>query len=147
MFRIMFILVYLITALGSASMVLSDDLVADFQSAQITEAHLLLDEDANSGVLSFRITNNSSGNLTILGVTDTGHMQSKIIVRLDDTNYAELGSITLLREENLDLTTTHIFIQLSNITEPIKADQKIDLKLVFTNGEMPISAHVAPSKQ
>ena len=124
------------------SNVLADDTNAIFQSAEIENAVLTLSDHGNYGDLQFRILNKSFNKLTILGVTGIGNEQSAIMARLDDINYANLGSITLLSEENLDLTTSHMFIRLSNIEESLKAGQSIKLKLILSNGELPFSAHV-----
>lgn len=123
----------------------ADDTDAYFQSAEIDSAEITISSNETSGNLRFRIVNNSSGKLTILGVTGAGDIHSKIMARIDDINYAELGSIPLLSEESLDMTTTHMFIHLFNIEEPLKIGQKIDLKLLLASGELPFSAHIKPS--
>ena len=120
----------------------ADNTDAYFQPAEIHDAVLTISNQGTSGDLRFRIVNNSPGKLTILGVTNTDNAQSRIMGRVDDKNYAELGSITLLREEDLDLTTTHVFVRLSNFKEPLEVGKIIDLSLVLSNGELPFSAHV-----
>lgn len=120
----------------------ADNTDAYFQPAEIHDAVVTISNQDTSGDLRFRIVNSSSGKLTILGVSNVDNVQSKIMGRIDANNYTELGSITLLREENLDLTTTHIFIRLSNFREPLKVGEIIELKLVLSNGELPFSAHV-----
>lgn len=120
----------------------ADNTDAYFQPAEIHDAVLTISNQGTSGDLRFRIVNSSPTKLTILGVTDADNAQSRIMGRIDDKNYAELGSITLLREEDLDLTTTHIFVRLSNFNEPLEVGEIIDLRLVLSNGELPFSAHV-----
>ena len=120
----------------------ADNTDAYFQPAEIHDAVLTISNQGTSGDLRFRIVNNSPGKLTILDVTNTDNAQSRIMGRVDDKNYAELGSITLLREEDLDLTTTHVFVRLSNFKEPLEVGKIIDLSLVLSNGELPFSAHV-----
>lgn len=134
--------IILIFFLVFGSNVLADDTNANFQSAEIEDAVLTLSDDGAYGDLRLRIVNNSSGKLTILGVTGVGNGQSFIMARLDDINYANLGSITLLSEESPDLTTSHMFIRLSNFEGPLKVSQDIDLRLILSNGELPFSAHV-----
>ncbi|WP_340151727.1 hypothetical protein [uncultured Sneathiella sp.] len=134
------IILVFILALGSNA--LADDTSANFQSAEIENAVLTLSDDGAYGDLRLRIVNNCSDKLTILGVMGAGNGQSFIMARLDDINYANLGSITLLSEESLDLTTSHMFIRLSDFEEPLKVSQNIDLRLILSNGELPFSAHV-----
>lgn len=134
--------IILFLSLAFGSNVFADDTNANFQSAEIEDAVLTLSGDGAYGDLRLRIVNNSSGKLTVLGVTGPGNGQSFIMARLDDVNYADLGSITLLSEESLDLTTSHMFIRLSNIAEPLKAGRTIELRLILSNGELPFSAHI-----
>lgn len=121
---------------------IADNTDAYFQPVEIHDAVVTISDQVTSGYLRFRIVNSSPGKLTIVGVTNTDKVQSKIMGRIDNNNYAELGSITLLREENLDLTTTHIFVRLSNFKVPLKAGEIVDLRLVLSTGELPFSAHV-----
>lgn len=121
---------------------IADNTDAYFQPVEIHDAVVTISDRVTSGDLRFRIVNSSPGKLTIVGVTNTDKVQSKIMGRIDNNNYAELGSITLLREENLDLTTTHIFVRLSNFKVPLKAGEIVDLRLVLSTGELPFSAHV-----
>ena len=120
----------------------ADNTDAYFQPVEIHDAIVTISNQDTSGDLRFRIVNSSPGKLTILGVSNTDNVQSKIMGRIDAKNHTELGSITLLREENLDLTTTHIFVRLSNFKEPLEIGEIIELKLVLSNGELPFSAHV-----
>jgi len=131
----------------SLSMLLQTPAIADntdayFQPVEIHDAVVTIAEQDTSGDLRFRIVNSSPTKLTIVGVTNTDKVKSKIMGRIDEKNYAELGSITLLREENIDLTTTHIFVRLSSFKEPLKVGEIVDLRLVLSNGKVPFSAHV-----
>lgn len=120
----------------------ADNTDAYYQPAEIHDAVVKISSSGTSGDLRFRIVNSSLGKLTIIGVTNADDIQSKFMARIDDKNYVELGSITLLGEENLNLTTTHIFVRLSNFKEPLKVGETIDLRLALSNGELPFSAHV-----
>jgi copper(I)-binding protein len=122
--------------------IFADDTNANFQSAKIEDAVLTLSSKGYYGDLRFHIFNNSLDKLTILEVTGAGNERSTIMARLDNVNYADLGSITLLSEESLDLTTSHIFIRLFDIEEPLKAGQTVKLRLILSTGEIPFSAHV-----
>ncbi len=134
--------IFLIFFLVFTPNVFADDTAANFQSAEIEDAVLTLSDNGDYGDLRFRILNKGFDKITILGVAGIGNEQSTIMARLDDANYADLGSITLLSEENLDMTTSHMFIRLSNIRESLKAGQSIILRLILSNGELPFSAHI-----
>ena len=140
--RIHIIFLLLMLFLVHQAPAFADNTDAYFQRAEIHDAIVTISDQDTSGDLRFRIVNSSPGKLTILGVSNADNVQSKIMGRIDANNYTELGSITLLREENLDLTTTHIFVRLSNFREPLEIGEIIELKLVFSNGELPFSAQV-----
>ena len=140
--RIHIILLLLMLFLVHQAPAFADNTDAYFQPAEIHDAVVTISNQDTSGDLRFRIVNSSPGKLTILGVSNTDNVQSKIMGRIDAKNHTQLGSITLLREENIDLTTTHIFVRLSNFREPLKVGEIIELKLVLSNGELPFSAHV-----
>ncbi|MEH6405247.1 MAG: hypothetical protein V7750_17870 [Sneathiella sp.] len=126
----------------SVSPAISDDALSLFQSARIEKAFLSPTKSDGSSILSFLITNESSENLTILGLTSPIHQNSKILVQLTEGNYVELESIPLASEEGLDMTSSHILIQLTNVTRPISENERINFTLVLTSGKLPFTAHV-----
>ncbi len=140
--RIHIILLLLILFLVHQAPAFADNTDAYFQPAEIHDAVLTISDQDTSGDLRFRIVNSSSEKLTIIGVSNSDNVQSKIMGRIGNKNYVELGSITLLREESIDLTTTHIFVRLSDFKELLTVGEIVDLKLVLSNGELPFSAHV-----
>jgi len=126
----------------SVSPAKSDDALSLFQAARIEKAVLSPIKADGTSILRFLITNESSENLTIIGVTSPIHQNSKIRVQLNEGNYSQLDSILLPREEDLDMTSSHIVIQLTDVVRPIKKNENIDFTLVLTSGEIPFTAHV-----
>lgn len=125
----------------SINVVWADD-PSIFQSAQIE--HAVLTPAGIGGVSTLRIfiRNMSSDYLTILGVRSPHNNRSQIMVSLGGGAYTELDALPLEREENLDLSSSHMIIHLLEITQPIEIDEKIELNLILANGELPFTAHV-----
>lgn len=121
---------------------LSKDDPSMFQAAEIREAYVTPSDVGGTSILRFHIRNNSPDTLVILGVEGLDHEHSKIIVQLGSEKYSELGSIPLLAEEHLDMTSSHMFVQLLNVGRPIKSNEKIKLRIILTKGQLPFTAHV-----
>lgn len=113
-----------------------------FQSIEIEHAALTPSKIGGISTLRLFIRNKSTGNLTILGVESPSHRRSIIRVKLNDEGYSELGSLPLVEAESLDLTTSHMIIQLAEILRPLKMHEKIPLTLILSNGKLPFTAHV-----
>ena len=126
----------------SAIGVLADDTNTLYQSAEIEEAFLNLSTDKGAAELHFKITNQSSGMLTIIGVTGLQQIQSRILARLDGERIAELKSISLEPEETLDLTTSHMSIRLSGLPDSFQNVEKVDLLIILSKGNLPFTAHI-----
>jgi hypothetical protein len=120
----------------------ADDTDTVYQSAEIEEAFLIIPDDGEIAELHFKITNQSNGTLTILGVAGEEQIQSKIIARLDDERFTELGSISLGPEESLDLTTSHMSVWISGLSESLIKTGKVNLNIILSDGKLPFTAHV-----
>ncbi|USG59553.1 hypothetical protein NBZ79_10165 [Sneathiella marina] len=113
-----------------------------YQSAEIEEASLTLSDDNETAVLRFKITNQTLSNLIILGVIGPYNVKSQILVKVDDTKYVELGSISIEPEESLDLTTSHMFIRLSDLPDGFQKTGKVELNIILSAGKLPFMAHI-----
>ncbi len=120
----------------------ADDTDTVYQSAEIEEAFLIYPDDREIAELHFKITNQSTSTLTILGVAGAQQIRSRIIARLDDERFTELGSISLEPEESLDLTTSHISVWISGLSESLYKSGKVDLNIILADGKLPFTAHI-----
>ncbi len=125
---------------------LSDDEPSVFQAAEIRNAFITPGDAGETSILRFHIRNNSADNLVILGVKGPDHKISKVTVQLGSEKYSDLGSIPLLPEEYLDMTSSHMFVRLQNVIRPMEPNGKIKLRLILANGRLPFSAHVRKQK-
>ncbi|GLQ07448.1 copper chaperone PCu(A)C [Sneathiella chinensis] len=125
----------------SLSTAMADDIVV-FQSAAIEDAYLTPAGTGGTSTLRMRITNEGFDNMTVLGVGGKSFQRSRIIAKLGDLEYAELDSISIPREESLDMTSMHLFVQLNNMDKPVKTGDVVNLTLVLPYGELPFQAHV-----
>ncbi|MCR9215538.1 MAG: hypothetical protein NXI13_17635 [Proteobacteria bacterium] len=120
----------------------ADDTDMVYQSAEIEEAFLIIPDDGGMSELHFKIINQSTSTLTILGVAGAEQIRSRIIARLDDERFTELGSISLGPEESLDLTTSHMSVWISGLSESLIKTGKVNLNIILSDGKLPFSAHI-----
>jgi copper(I)-binding protein len=121
---------------------LADD-PAIYQSVEIKDAVLTPSKKGEMSTLRFYIRNEGIDPVSILGVKGPGHRYSKILAKVTDKNYVKLGSLPLAQEESLDLTSSHVLIQLTETTQSYKLNDTVPLTLVLINGELPFVAHVS----
>lgn len=122
----------------------AQDFGAVFQEAQIEEATLSPTNEKGISTLRFRFTNLAIGDLTIIGVKGAGHANSRIMAELEPQKFVKLDSLLIPEEESLDMINAGIFVQLINMKKLVKSGDRIELKLVLTNGELPFTAQIQP---
>ena len=115
-----------------------------YQDAKIQNAVIAPLPDTGSGkmVLRFNLTNTAVDKLTITGVSGDLHDASHIMAELGPDKFVELDSLSILSEEQLDMTSAGIHIELDNLRLPSGPDRTITLNLVLLNGEMPFKARL-----
>jgi len=92
--------------------------------------------------LQFRLENFSSGDLTLVGVRSKKAASGAIMVA--DGNGGSTKALQLLvkQEESLDFETSHIWLVLSDLKQPLLEGGTLPFELVFRTGTVPGRAHV-----
>ncbi len=122
----------------------AQDFGAVFQEAQIEEVTLSPANEKGISTLRFRLTNLAVGDLTIIGVKGVNHTNSRIMAELEPQKFVKLDSLLIPEEESLDMINAGIFVQLLDMKKLVKSGDRIELKLVLTNGELPFTAQIMP---
>lgn len=99
-------------------------------------------KDAEQAILRLRILNETQSPMHLLGVTAPLAKSSQIVGRVSDHQTASLGSIGIRPDSALDLTTSHLWIELGPLSREIKQGELIPIELVFVRGRIPADAHV-----
>lgn len=120
------------------------DFGAVFQEAQIEEVTLSPANEKGISTLRFRFTNLAVSDLTIIGVVGANHSNSRIMAELEPQKFVKLDSLLIPEEESLDMINTGIFVQLIDMKKVGKPGDRVELKLVLTNGELPFTAQIMP---
>jgi hypothetical protein len=78
----------------------------------------------------------------LLGAATPLAKGSQIIGRISDHQTARLGSIGIRPDGALDLTTSHLWIELGPLSREIRQGDLIPIELVFVRGRIHADAHV-----
>src|SRR3546814_20750329 len=78
----------------------------------------------------------------LLGAATPVATVSQIIGRISDHQTARLGSIGIRPDGALELTTSHLWIELGPLSREIRQGDFIPIELVFVRGRIHADAHV-----
>jgi copper(I)-binding protein len=113
-----------------------------FGDVTIIDAAVQSAPQGGNSEVRFRLVNESAESLTIIGV-DSGLVSgSKILARTGHGQMVDLGSISVPAEETLNLHSSHLKIELTNVKRELQTDDVISLNLVLMRGTIPFKAHV-----
>lgn len=122
---------------------LSADALPDrYNAVTITDAMVFAAPSGGNSALHFRLVNESSETLTLIGVTSEHISGAKILAKTSQGISANLGSITIRAEETLDLHSSHLKILLTGLRRNFLQGQVVPLTLSMSRGGIPINAHV-----
>lgn len=92
--------------------------------------------------IEFRLINDSASSIVLLGATSPVARQSQLIGRIGNSETAQFDSISVPKQEVLDLTTSHMWLELKPLRQPLLPGDVIRLTLIFTHGELSVDVHV-----
>jgi len=122
---------------------LSADAIPDrYNAVTITDAMVLAAPSGENSALHFRLVNESSETLTLIGVTSEHISGAKILAQTSHGIPVNLGSITIRVEETLNLHSFHLKIVLTGLKRSFLHGQVVPLTLIMSRGSIPINAHV-----
>lgn len=90
----------------------------------------------------FRLDNASGRTLRLRGVKSKLAGSAALVMRMPETGPTDVESLTVLDQETLDLRSSHIWIELRDLTLPLDANDVVGFELVFDKGVVHAVAHV-----
>lgn len=119
------------------------DLVPEiYYGATIKDARAQASAAGGNSELRLRIINDGAEPLIFLGVQSEFITRSKILAHTSRGKFRPLGSVRIPVEEELDLNTNHMVVELSGLKVPFTAGQVVTLNLSFVSGVIPIEVHI-----
>lgn len=100
--------------------------------------HVLIQpvKGTSTAVLKFRIQNNTSSVIQLLGVDSPISRNSQIMFNAGDGRNLPLGSLGVKPEQTLEFASSHMWIELSGITQTLMPGMHVPLRLKFTDGKV-----------
>lgn len=128
-------------------MTIVSDLHADaipdrYGAVTVTDAMVGAASSGKNTILRLRLVNESSETLTVMGVASEQISGARILAATSHGVPEDLGSISILAEETLDLHSAHLKIELIGLKQHFHRGQVIPLTLTLLRGDIPINAHV-----
>jgi copper(I)-binding protein len=97
-----------------------------------------------SSRLELKIRNDSRTTYRFLGVTSPAASGSNIMGRVDETRTTALDSTVVLPNETLEFDTSHLWITLESLRQPLLSGEQFPVTLRFAKGSITVTAHVHP---
>ena len=92
--------------------------------------------------LRFRLVNQSYDPVYLLGVDSPVATHARIVARISDRDTTKIESVAVRADSELDLTTSHMWIELGPLARPIKPGESIPIELIFVRSRVHVYAHV-----
>ncbi len=142
-FRILICLIIATSTVFAALASASADEPPDYHGqVSIEDVWVTPAKEGDRSILRLRIKNESQGHIHLLGATTPFAEDAQIVGRISDHETARLDSIGIRPEDDLDLTTGHLWIELAPLTREIRRGESIPVELVFVRRSIRAQAHV-----
>ena len=92
--------------------------------------------------LRFRLVNQSYDPVYLLGVDSPVATHARIVARISDRDTTTIESVAVRADSELDLNTSHMWIELGPLARPIKPGESIPIELIFVRSRVRVYAHV-----
>jgi len=109
---------------------------------QVENAYVTSGPAASSTEVRFRLVNESGTTVVLLGVSSRIAQKSRLVARIGAQATTELQSISVPAGEVLDLTTSHLWYELSPLRNELEAGDVFELELNLVNSRIMTDVHV-----
>lgn len=92
--------------------------------------------------LRFQVSNYTSDTIRLIGVRSPVTRQANLIIVMPDVGAQVVNSLSILEEETLNVASSHIRVELKNVTSRIEAGSDVEFELIFENFITTATAHV-----
>jgi len=120
----------------------ADEVTETYDGIIVEQAFVQTNLGIPNSQLRLKISNLTSGDLTLTSISTEWFEEAKILVRMPGKGLIEVDTLSILQEETLELDTSHLVIELRNLKRAIKKGDKIEFELFFANQTVPVLADV-----
>lgn len=109
---------------------------------QVENAYATSGPAGSSTEVRFRLVNDSGTTVVLLGVSSLIAQNSRLVARIGTLDVTELESISVPAGEVLDLTTSHLWYELSPLRNKLEAGGVFELELNLVSSRVVTDVHV-----
>jgi len=109
---------------------------------QVENAYATSGPAGGATEVRFRLVNESGTTVVLLGVSSGIAQNSRFVARIGALDTTELQSISVPAGEVLDLTTSHLWFELSPMRNKLDAGDAFELELNFVGARVATDVHV-----
>jgi copper(I)-binding protein len=142
MIRVTHLLICICFILVSMPAAIADDVRNDNSFVSVEAAHVLATKAGGTAQLQFKITNNGNESVNLTSVRSNLTQVSRITIFDPYQGRQVIDDLSVQRDETLDLASSHIRVELINLTKDIKPGSTIVFELVFRKFSATAEAHV-----
>ena len=121
---------------------LADELPSHHGHISVEAAWITAAEKGGYSVLHFRLVNDGRHLAHLLDINTTVADKARILARVSDHKSVVVNSLSVPADQELDLTSDHLWIKIGPLRQAVRPGQMINVKLIFLRGHLDIEAHV-----
>ena len=142
MFRVTRTLVCIFFSTISLSPAIADDVKNDDYAVSVEAANVPATKVGGTAQLQFKIINHGNESVNLRSVRSDLAQVTRMTISDPFLGRQAIDDLSVLRDETLDLDTSHIKVELINLKEDIKPGTTIEFELVFRRFSTTAEAHV-----
>lgn len=130
-------------ALGLAPFASLADVTSEpLSGVTIEDAFATIAGQDETSQVRFRISNSGVDDIALIGISSDVSESGAFVIDDPLSGDRDIEMLTVLREEELDLTTSHIRGELRGATKPFVEGEFVAFNLVFRSGTVSAEAHI-----
>lgn len=142
MFRVTNRLICICFLLVSVPAAIADDVRNDNSFVSVEAAHVSATNAGGTALLQFKITNNGREPVNLRSVRSDFARTSRVTIFDPYEGRQVIEDLSVLRDETLDLASSHIRVELINLIKDIEPGSTIEFEMVFRRFSATAEAHV-----
>jgi copper(I)-binding protein len=142
MIRAAHLLICICFILVSVPAAIADDIRNDNNFVSIEAAHVSATKAGGTAQLQFKITNQGNEPVNLRSVRSHLAQNSRVTIFDPYQGRQVINDLSVLRDETLDLSSSHIRVELINLSKDIEPGSTIEFELIFRRFSTTAEAHV-----
>lgn len=122
----------------------ADETFELLNGANVIDAKATPTPKGGTSQITLRLENFGNTDVYLIGIRSKKAESGTLMIRPAGGPAQAADQYLVKSEETLDLTTSHIWMELRGMHAPLAAGEAVDFDLVFRNGISPGVAHVHP---